>query len=102
MDTSSEAPAIPPKAEPLVEQLVAVGGQLQSILAHMEAFAAASGDSLTSRSASDVLTELLGTALAPLARHRGEEAAVAASVLADVAATIESELYLVAPPSGRP
>ena len=88
-------PTIPPKAGPLVEQLVAVGGQLQSILVHMEAAAAANGSDLDARAVPDVLTELLGAILAPLARRRPEDCAIAGSVIEEVAATIESELFLV-------
>jgi hypothetical protein len=89
------ARAIPPKAAPFVDQLVGVGGQLQSILVHMEAAAAANGDRLTSQSVVEVLTELLGSILAPMARRRPDDAAIAASVLEEVAATIEAELFLV-------
>ena len=89
--------AIPPKAAPLVDQLVGVGGQLQSILVHMEAAAEANGDRLTNDSVVEVLTELLGSILAPMARRRPDDAAIAASVLEEVGATIEAELVLVAP-----
>ena len=94
MDITS---AIPPKAAPLVEQLVAVGGQLQSLLVHMEAAAAANGAALEAGAVPDVLRELLGAVLAPLARRRPEDCAIAGTVLEEVGATIEAELFLVPP-----
>jgi hypothetical protein len=80
--------AIPSKAHPLAEQLVAVGGQLHLMLSHLEACDAP--DPV------EALTGLLDAILTPLARRRPDDVALAADVLAGVAAAIEDELLVLA------
>jgi hypothetical protein len=48
----------------------------------------------------DVLASLLDGVLTPLGRKRPDDLAAAAEVLAEVARTIESELFLVDPSRG--
>jgi hypothetical protein len=87
--------ALPAKAAPLAEQLVAVGAQLHLVLAHMEAWEADNGPRPDGATVPQILTELLETVLAPFARHRAGDAVATARVLAEVGAIIEGELLLV-------
>jgi hypothetical protein len=87
--------AIPAKAAPLAGQLVAVGAQLHVLLAHMEAWEADNGPRPDGATVPQILAELLGTVLAPFARHRADDAIATARVLAELGAIIEGELFLV-------
>ena len=91
-------PAMPAKARPFVEQLVPLAGQLHLLLAHMEQFQADGHSAPDAPPIPDVLASLLDGILAPLARERPDDLAVAAGVLAEVAKAVESELFLVEPP----
>ena len=90
--------AIPAKAAPLAEQLVAIGAQLHVILAHMEAWEADHGPRPDGASVPAILAELLESVLAPFARRSPDDAAAATRILTEVAAIIEGELFLVRPP----
>ena len=91
---------MPAKARPFVEQLVPLAGQLHAILTHMERFRDSEGAADDAPPIPEVLASLLDGALTPLARRRPDELAAAALVLAEVARTIEEELFLVPPPQG--
>jgi hypothetical protein len=90
--------AIPAKAAPLAEQLVALGTCLHVILAHMETWEAEHGARDDGATVAQILGDLLATVLAPYARRHPADTAAAARILADVTAVVEAELVLVRAP----
>lgn len=90
--------AIPAKAAPLAEQLVALGTCLHVILAHMEGWEAEHGSRDDGATVAQILGDLLATVLAPYARRNPADIAVAARILADVTAVVEGELFVVSSP----